>query len=162
MTPGTSRAPSNDSAPRPVRRRWAAAFAVWVAFIWGNSLIQGSQSSLESGMVVALVRPLFEAVGVMDADLMTLVVRKLAHFSEYAVLGVIARGLFRSLWRERGVAPFPRAFAVALVPVADECLQLFVPGRMGQPTDVLIDLAGLITGALAAWLVAWVRRRLSL
>ncbi len=147
------------SARRPTLVRWAAALGCWVAFIWGHSLIQGPQSSLESGMVVALLRPLFEALGVTDAGLMTLIVRKGAHFSEYAVLGVLACGLFHARLVERGRPPFPAAFLVALVPVLDECLQLLVPGRTGQPTDVLIDLAGLCCGALLGVIWRALRRR---
>ena len=146
----------NDSARRFTLSRWAVAFCCWTLLIWGHSLVQGPQSSAESGMVVDLVRPLFEALGVSDVDLMTLVVRKGAHFSEYAVLGVLAFGLFRERLRERGMPPFPTACLVALVPVSDECLQMFVPGRSGQPTDVLIDLAGICAGVLLSRL--WARR----
>lgn len=152
------------SASRHAERRswkpWAVAFGCWVLFIWGHSLVQGPASSLESGRVVALVRPLFEVVGVTDHDLMSLIVRKCAHFSEYAVLGVIARGLFSRLRAERGVPAWAGVLAVAAVPVADECLQLFVPGRTGMPTDVLIDLAGATTGALLSWACArWLAGR---
>lgn len=146
----------HDSARRPTLGRWATALLCWVAFIWGHSLVQGPQSALESGFVVSLVMPALEALGVRDVDLVTLVVRKGAHFSEYAVLGVLAFGLFRARLRERGMPPFPTACLVALVPVADECLQLFVPGRSGQPTDVLIDLAGICAGVLLSRL--WARR----
>ena len=143
---------SHDSARRSAR--WAVAFACWVAFVWCHSLVQGPQSSLESGLVVTLVRPVFEMLGVHDADLMSLLVRKAAHFSEYAVLGVLARGLFSTLRSEKGVRPFPAALLVALVPAVDECIQLFVPGRSGQLTDVLLDLSGVVAGALLAHLVA--------
>lgn len=138
-----------DSARRP-SRRWAVALACWVAFIWCHSLVQGPQSSLESGMVVALARPLFEALGVTDAGLMSLVVRKCAHFSEYALLGVLAAGLFRARRRETGRRALPTALVVALVPVVDECIQLGVPGRSGRPADVMIDLSGLLVGSLAS------------
>lgn len=141
-------------------RRWLVALLCWVALVWGHSLVQGPASSLESGAVVALLRPLFEALGVTDVDLMSLIVRKCAHFSEYAVLGVLAHGLFRVRLRERGEAPLPRALLVALVPVADECIQLLVPGRSGQPTDVLIDLCGLLSGVLAAWALTRAAARL--
>lgn len=152
--------PHCDSARRS-SRRWAVALACWVAFIWCHSLVQGPQSSLESGMVVALLRPLFEAVGVTDASLMSLVVRKCAHFSEYAVLGVLACGLFRARGRETGRRALPTALIVALVPVVDECIQLGVPGRSGQPTDVLIDLSGLLVGSIASAVVARLRSRRS-
>lgn len=146
---------------RPRRRRatllWGVATLLWVAFVWGHSLVQGPQSSIESGAVVELVRPVFHAVGVTEVDVMTLIVRKGAHFSEYAVLGVLASGLLRALRAERGVRELPLGLAFALVPVADECLQLLVPGRSGRATDVLIDLSGMLFGALVSWLV----RRLS-
>ena len=147
-----------DSARRP-SLSWAAALVLWIALIWGHSLVQGPQSSAESGLVVGLLRPLFEALGVTDVDLMTHIVRKGAHFSEYAVLGILSWGLFSARLRERGIAPFPAAFLVALVPVCDECLQLFVPGRSGQLTDVLIDLAGVCAGALLAVVLSALRRR---
>ena len=138
---------------------WAVAFACWVLFIWGHSLVQGPASTAESGRVVALVRPLFELAGVTDLSVMSFVVRKCAHFSEYAVLGAIARGLFSRLAAERGVPAWVGALAVAVVPVADECLQLFVPGRTGMPTDVLIDLSGAATGALLSWAFSRLRAR---
>ena len=149
---------SHDSARRSTLK-WAVALSCWVAFIFGHSLIQGPQSSLESGFVVSIIRPLFEAVGISSLDLMTLVVRKTAHFSEYAVLGVLACGLLRALRRERGARPIPAGLLVALVPVADETLQLFVPGRSGQLTDVLIDLSGVAFGVLAYLVVSSIMRR---
>lgn len=152
--------PHCDSARRS-SRRWAVALACWVAFIWCHSLVQGPQSSLESGMVVALLRPLFEAVGVTDASLMSLVVRKCAHFSEYAVLGVLACGLFRARGRETGRRALPAALIVALVPVVDECIQLGVPGRSGKPTDVIIDLSGLLVGSIASSVVSRLRSQRS-
>lgn len=73
------------SLARNLSRRtlaWGAALLLWVGFVWGHSLVGGAASSAESGRVVALLRPLFEATGVTDLDLMTFVVRKCAHFSE--------------------------------------------------------------------------------
>lgn len=130
---------------------WGVAFVLWIGFVWGHSLVQGPASSLESGRFVALLRPVFEAAGVLDADLMSFVVRKCAHFSEYAVLGVIGRGFFSRLCAEMALPAWAGALCVALVPVADETIQLFVPGRAGSPRDVLIDLCGAATGALLSW-----------
>lgn len=149
----------DDAARRRSLARWAVAFACWVAFVWGRSLVQGPDSALESGRFVALLRPLFELVGVGDVDLMSFVVRKCAHFSEYAVLGAIAHGLFSRLVAWRRVPAWAGALAVAAVPVADECIQLFVPGRSGTVRDVLIDLAGAAAGALLARAVARARAR---
>ena len=128
----------------------------WVAVIWGHSLMSGPVSGAESSFVVSLARPLFEALGVRDVNLMGHVVRKLAHFSEYALLGLLT-GLLRARLNH---AAAPRAAVVAsvlwpvLAPVVDECIQRFVPGRSGQPTDVLIDLSGVLLGTLVALAVA--------
>lgn len=145
---------THDSARRPTYPRWAVAFACWLVVIWGHSLVQGPQSTMESDLVVSALRPLFEAVGVADPTTMSLVVRKGAHFLEYAALGVLGRGMLHARRLERGSSPFPAALMVPLVAVADECLQLFVPGRSGMPSDVLIDLGGLVAGALVGCLVS--------
>ena len=67
-----------------------------------------------------------------------LVLRKLAHATEYAILGAL---LMRALQR------WPAAFAAGvLYAVTDELHQTFVPGRAGRPLDVLIDAAGVAIG----------------
>ncbi len=69
-----------------------------------------------------------------------LVLRKLAHASEYAVLGVL-------LLRATGRAGL--AFVLAtLYAVTDEIHQMFVRGRHGSPLDVAIDAAGVAVGLL--------------
>jgi len=68
------------------------------------------------------------------------VLRKLAHTSEYAVLGLL---LVRALLWE---AP---ALAVGVVYAAsDELHQAFVRGRHASPVDVAIDSIGLLVGVL--------------
>jgi VanZ family protein len=70
-----------------------------------------------------------------------LLLRKLAHITEYAVLAFLLR---------RAVAT-PVAFAAAvLYAVSDEFHQTFVRGREGRPRDVLIDAVGIVLGLLAA------------
>lgn len=153
---------SHQSAVRlgPSSARRLAAIVVWVCVIWGHSLIQGPQSSAESGLVYTLLEPLFRAFGVTDPDLCTFVIRKCAHFSEYAVLGVLGVRLSCALVGEETISASLRWAPVAccaLVPVLDETLQLFVPGRSGSPRDVLIDLSGLVVGACLTTLVAKLR-----
>ncbi len=38
-----------------------------------------------------------------------------------------------------------------LTALTDETIQLFVPGRSGQVTDVWIDFSGVLTGLLSRW-----------
>src|SRR5688572_29939031 len=67
-----------------------------------------------------------------------LLLRKLAHAAEYAVLGAL---LFRTLGRELPAIAIGIAYAVT-----DEVHQAFVPGRLGSPLDVLLDAAGVLVG----------------
>ena len=71
-----------------------------------------------------------------------LVLRKLAHAAEYAVLGVL---LLRALERPALALWLGTAYAVR-----DEIHQAFVPGRLGSPLDVAIDAAGVAVGILVA------------
>ena len=86
--------------------------------------------------------------GMLEA--MSMPVRKCAHISEYAVFHVtILYALYQ--WGLRGrkwlTAGF---FLVFFYAGTDEIHQLFVPGRSGQFTDVMIDCIGaaLITAGL--------------
>lgn len=131
--------------------------------MWSRSLKPGDASLGDSTFVVDLVRPLFGALGVTDADLMQFVVRKLAHFSEYLVMGVLAFQALPAL-RNKSAKGHRRAMVacalvVALVPVADECIQLFVPGRSGMVRDVLIDMAGALCGLALSRATCRLRRR---
>jgi VanZ family protein len=67
-----------------------------------------------------------------------LVLRKLAHATEFAVLGALLLRAFRIEWP---------ALALGIAYAAsDEAHQLFVAGRHGSPFDFLIDAVGLALG----------------
>ncbi len=144
--------PSRSRRARLLPR--VVAVLLWTALVWGNSLMAGPTSSAQSGLVASLLAPLFCALGVVDASAMTFVVRKFAHFTEYAVLAVLCR-------RALGASPGGTRRWLRLLPVlypllvamADETIQLSVPGRAGQLRDVLIDFGGacFALAALALW-----------
>ena len=69
-----------------------------------------------------------------------LLLRKLAHVTEYAILGAL-------LLRALGAAAPAFALGVAYA-VSDEIHQSFVEGRRGAPLDVLIDGVGVALGIL--------------
>jgi VanZ family protein len=68
------------------------------------------------------------------------ILRKLAHVTEYAILG----GLLQRALRRPGLAV---ALGV-LYAVTDEVHQTFVEGRAGAPVDVGIDAVGALAGVL--------------
>lgn len=125
---------------------------LWILFIWSRSLFAGPESSAQSNFVVTLIQPVFEALGVTSIDTMGFIVRKAAHFTEYTILGVLlawANPDKHIMWCEVvcGIA----------VPSCDETIQLFVPGRSGQLSDVMLDCAGV---AFGMFLVMLYRRSL--
>jgi VanZ family protein len=85
--------------------------------------------------------------GVLD-----LILRKLAHITEYVVLTLA----WWRAWRGLGFlgddrAAIALAVATALAySVSDEFHQTFVDGRHGTPVDVLIDSVGMTLAALYA------------
>lgn len=75
-----------------------------------------------------------------------LVLRKIAHTAEYALLGAL---VYRAVRRPATALLLASAFAVT-----DEFHQTFVAGRHGSPVDWLIDTAGAAIGvalALRLW-----------
>jgi VanZ family protein len=77
--------------------------------------------------------------------------RKLAHFSEYAVLTALWWRALRGLGARFAVA-LAAAVAISLAYAAsDEFHQTFVDGRHGTPVDWLIDSAGAAVAALQLW-----------
>jgi VanZ family protein len=78
-----------------------------------------------------------------------LVLRKIAHLAEYAILGALLA---------RATGRVGLAFALGtLYAATDEVHQTFVPGRHGSPLDVAIDAAGVAVG-IALWQMAQARR----
>ncbi len=79
-------------------------------------------------------------------------VRKIAHATEYAILGFLMAGSCYSgklEGRQRWIVLFaiPWALATAYATI-DEIHQLFVSGRNGQFSDVCLDSVGALAGTL--------------
>ncbi len=82
------------------------------------------------------------------------IVRKLAHFTEYAVLGALAVRAFATL-HYRIVLSFVIVVAVA---IADEFGQSFRPSRTASSVDVGIDIAGGLAMVVALYLYSRTRK----
>jgi VanZ family protein len=78
-----------------------------------------------------------------------IVLRKIAHAAEYAVLGALLA---------RATARAGLSFVLGtLYAVSDEIHQSFVPGRVGSPLDVALDALGVAIG-IALWQLVRTRR----
>ena len=110
-----------------------------LAFIWGNSLDSAVESAAKSGRVGELV---VGQGGVTDH-----LVRKLAHFTEYAVLGALLLLLTAVGFRVRLQTVVNCLFFLMAAALTDETIQIFT-GRGPQIQDVWLDFAGGFTGLL--------------
>ena len=143
------------SAERGAVARWAPVGA-WAAviFVASSGWFAGPQTE---SVIVPLLAWIFP-----HADLHTLravhaIVRKVGHFTEYAILGLL---IMRALRDERGWQLHHALMAIALAAsyaVTDELHQHFVPGRTAALGDVVIDAMGAVTGQLGLVLSARAR-----
>jgi VanZ family protein len=146
--------------------------ALWTALIFGLSTDSFSADQT-SGIIGPLLDFFFPGLDAGTRALVHFLVRKLAHFVEYAVLGILSwralrmgepwsalrTGAPRSELRSAALAV---AFLLA-VAALDETGQATRASRTGSPRDVALDTAGGITGVcLALGVRALGRRRAAL
>ena len=73
-------------------------------------------------------------------------IRRLAHFSEYAGMGMLVYILWRQ-WMKKGKGLYWLTIAwVLFSAIGDEIHQSFVPGREASVSDVLLDTCGGVFG----------------
>lgn len=114
-----------------------------LAFIWGNSAMVGEQSSAMSGGVMELLHKLLPFFP--EGEMVQTVIRKLAHFSEFAMLGLLSSGLAVLELERIPAGLLGVGLAVACI---DETIQLYVPGRASSLMDVWIDASGFAAGLI--------------
>ena len=117
-------------------------------FIWGHSMIPAVFSSMESSRFVDLINGLIYSTG-GSFSVTDHMVRKTAHFLEYAILG--AETALRYKWKSAVFAGSPAKYSGTLffwigVPVIDELIQYFTPGRACMIQDVFLDMCGFAAG----------------
>lgn len=106
-------------------------------FIWGNSALPASQSGSMSGWLSQLLFFLPEG------ELGHTIFRKLAHFGEFACLGLLSGWMCQLV---RGKLSFSLLGAGLAVACVDETIQIFSPGRSSALADVWLDSAGFAVG----------------
>ena len=123
-----------------------------LAFIFSNSLKNRAVSTEQSTDMLNFLTSL------LPFDFLTEhVVRKLAHFCEFALLGF----LVQHLWSIRRCVNARSALSTVLFgllcAITDESLQM-LSDRSAQLSDVLLDLSGVIFGCLFFFLLFLCRR----
>ena len=126
-----------------------------VFFIWDNSLQNGGTSDGFSLIFAEWLAPIADKLG-FYGNIWTLnrIVRKLAHLTEFTILGGV---LYVVLRRYIEYGTVVKTIGVSIVIAClDEFIQLFSLGRSSQFSDVLIDTIGIIIGILVVKLAYYI------
>lgn len=144
---------------------WLCFTLLWMAVIFSFSAQNAETSDkMSGGITESITRFLY---GEFDTypkayqeellNNISFVVRKLAHFTEYAVLGFLLAGLCHSI--EKWNLPSKKSHLVwgigTLYAISDEFHQFFSEGRAPRLFDVCVDSVGIIAGIVGFWLVCY-------
>lgn len=125
-----------------------ALIVIWLAVIWVMSSMTGEGSGSLSKMILKMFPSLTES------EIAHIVIRKLAHMTEYGILC----GLIINLEYQLGYKIDLKQVGIAVVcsciyAMTDEYHQTFVNERSGNIIDVLIDTCGAIIMGLIVLII---------
>ncbi len=134
-----------------MRYFWLLLVVVLTAVIFVNSSLPATESGKLSGFVAQFVAQLSQLLDITLKGDVEHTIRKLAHFLEFACLGILWCKTFASFRVSNRTSTGYILLLCLLTAVTDEYIQLFSLGREGKVMDVLLDFSG----AACAWL--WYR-----
>ncbi len=127
---------------RKFYRLWLSLSLAVLTVIWGNSCLPGEESEALSSAILAWLLRVMPVLGWMDG----FIIRKLAHFCEFALLGCLLGLTFRSRGAKRSTSRYAPASLSLAAACVDETIQIVSPGRYSSLVDVWIDFAGSVSG----------------
>ena len=147
---------TTEKREKRIRALLLALLILWIVFIFARSLKNADDSTAESAFFLSLVRVFLPSASMHF-------VRKLAHFTEFFILGCLAWAFLSGILagsRKPLLSAFLASSGWGLAAaVTDELLQLTSPGRSCQISDMLLDLSGAAAGALLLSLLFYILRR---
>ena len=116
-----------------------------LCFIWGNSLASGETSGNMIGRIMQWINTVLR-LDEGGADILHRLIRKGAHFTEFACLGLLLTWLFGMMGEKKGhLFCMPLLFGM-MAACMDETIQVFTPDRGPSPIDIWIDTCGVAAG----------------
>ena len=112
---------------------------LWMIFIFVMSSFDATSSSNQSNFIVDIITSI---INIKDIGLLSLIIRKLAHFIEYFILGILVINFITRYDKKIIIA----ILLCIIYATSDEIHQIFVPGRSCQIIDIVIDSLGSIMG----------------
>lgn len=114
---------------------------LWMFLIFLMSSFDATESANQSNFIVNIITNIFK---IENIEVLSFIIRKLAHFTEYLILGFLTINMLN---KNDISKKYLISILICLIyATSDEIHQIFVPGRACQIRDVLIDSIGSITG----------------
>lgn len=131
---------------------------ITIIFIWSNSAESGVKSSEKSSRIVDFIKPTLDRNDNIPYEQFEIIIRKGAHFLEFAVLGaelsisyIFGALLKNKKHNNKAIIMIIPAFFIAF---ADELIQLTSDGRACRFSDIIIDTSGALLGILIILLIS--------
>lgn len=124
---------------------------IWMGIIFYYSSKPAIESDTQSFQAIDVINHILNLLGVkaqLAVEKWNFIIRKFAHAFEYALLGGLLHLAFSaSCFTKIKTLVFSLIISI-IYASTDEIHQLFVPGRTGKVTDVMIDTCGALAGLL--------------
>ena len=130
---------------------WTIVIA-YTLLIFHNSAQTGKVSANLSQTLSYRIYDYLQFLHFMPFKLFHTLIRKFAHFSEYALLGILVSTVSSHTIEERQQKRVIILWMI-LVPIMDEGIQYFTPGRSAELRDCIIDMCGYGFGFLITYLI---------
>ncbi len=133
---------------------WALVIGLMVTIFAFSHQPSNKSQDLSNSLLYDILLFFKIEVDMPTLEFLSVAIRKLAHFSIYALLGFLLYLLMRvGYWVKPWKSVNGALVTSLLYAISDEVHQLFVPGRSGMARDVCIDFAGAIVGVVVAWCI---------
>ncbi|NFG63061.1 VanZ family protein [Clostridium sp. CMCC3677] len=120
---------------------------LWMIIIFVMSNQPAVVSDKQSSSAIMILTQLGINMNSIFGELANFIVRKIAHFLEYMILGILILNVLEIQYTRQKIRLLGMML-VFLYACSDEIHQVFVPGREGAFRDVLIDTCGGTFGIL--------------
>jgi VanZ family protein len=134
--------------PRRLVSKWVPVIAWMLLIFAGSTDVLSAEHT--SRFLVPFLRWLDPQITFATIAAIHFTLRKIGHFTEYAILAVLMwralRGTFTAL--SKGTITMATFFVTAAFAASDEFHQSFVPTRTASAHDVMIDCLGALTAVL--------------
>ena len=112
---------------------------LWMSLIFILSSSNAAESNNQSNYIVNIISNI---LNISNTKILSYIIRKAAHFTEYLVLGILVNNMIKLYNKKAYIA----IIICILYAISDEFHQSLVPGRSPQIQDIFIDSIGSIIG----------------